>query len=377
MANSGNIITAPVRTVADVLSVLGISASETTGKASYICGNTHGKINKWAKFKPVAYNSSAPDRSGDWWKGNAKNCGITYTTFATISAGITAIKNRTAVWGYQPPTGGSSSPYRIGDFGGYDAEASAPMTNFSIPIVYLNSSSDVLHAVIAASMDDGYCIKFRDFAEGIEQYYFSIIVYNSSGTQLFGYSADVPIGTDAYSGNEIQVPYSYYRNKLTAKQTYTAYALLTANKMTGTVSDRQSCVPLPYGNESAGIPAVTFSTKAASRYVYLQANAIGQTVNWQVEVYGAGNNITGSIRLRFADKGQGDAMVMGEYSRTLNFSSATQVTAGDGTIGYRLKSTVNTAFTMLDGYGAEDYKVDFVSTAVDYTWVNIMYSPTD
>lgn len=337
---------------------------------------TSSKINKWAKYKPVVLNNATPNRNGDWWKGNNGMCGITYTSFITITAGINAIKNSTAVWGYQPPTGGSTSPYRLADFGGYDADASAPMANFSIPPVYMNSSSDILHAVIASSYDDGYCLKFRDFADDLAQMYFTIIVYNSAGSQLFGYSADVPIGTDAYSGNEVQVPYSYYHLKLSANQTYTAYALLTTSKFTGTVTDKTVCIPLPYGNEARGIPAVTFQTKAASKFVYLQANAIGEIVNWQVEVYGAGNNITGSVRLRYMNKKQTDPMVVGEDSKLLDFSNATQVTASDGTIGYRLKSTVKTAFTMVDG-GAEDYKIDFVSTSVDYTWCLIAHTMTD
>ena len=121
-------------------------------------------------------------------------------------------------------------------------------------------------------------------------------------------------------------------------------------------------------------PNVPCTTKTAAQYVNLQAEAAVTIVSWQVTLYGAGSSNTGTIRLRFRNKTQSDPLVAGEASQSVSFSNGTQVTDSTGTIGYMKKSTASTAFNLPSGYGPEDMKVDFITTAADYTWTNIMYS---
>jgi hypothetical protein len=124
MANSNGIITAPVRLLADVSSVLGVA-----GNLGYLCSNVHGRINPWAKYKPVKFTkksalTDAERSSRNWGLSNvpyydnvnymadyvkhgsplAGNCGTPYFTFIA-------------------PVGGESEPYRLLDFNGYSANA--------------------------------------------------------------------------------------------------------------------------------------------------------------------------------------------------------------------------------------------------------------
>lgn len=74
---------------------------------------TYPYLNKWSKFKPVSYNTTSP---------------ITDSILKTLNYGLQATKiDRTTLatseWTYLRPTGGQYSPYRLGDFRGYNHQA--------------------------------------------------------------------------------------------------------------------------------------------------------------------------------------------------------------------------------------------------------------
>lgn len=102
-------------------------------------------INVWAKYKPVVNNiiniSSQFDYTTNEWKSTAnwfhgsggRTFGMTpYTTtnFANIITNTVGGMNG---WSYTPPTGGSSSPYRLSDFVGYHHNAPPIAGGFSVP----------------------------------------------------------------------------------------------------------------------------------------------------------------------------------------------------------------------------------------------------
>lgn len=141
MSHTSTTISAPVSAVADVQAVLGLSSTSTTGKLSYLCGNTHGKINKWAKYKPVILNNVAPNRSIGWWRASDGYCGFKIGTtsqwyYSSAKALATAFdaNGGDGLWKYMPPTGGESAPYRLGDFDGYYHKANPPFSSWSVGI---------------------------------------------------------------------------------------------------------------------------------------------------------------------------------------------------------------------------------------------------
>lgn len=87
------------------------------GESTYNVGKlcTSSKINMWAKYKPVPLNSVAPSRSGTWYKGDNGLCGL---SIPSASGSPDTIYN--SAWKHDPPKGGSTSPYRLADFGGYN-----------------------------------------------------------------------------------------------------------------------------------------------------------------------------------------------------------------------------------------------------------------
>ena len=89
----------------------------------------HPNINKWSKWKPVKHNSLVP---------------ITRAQLASVNFGLKPPDRKTdytevmdVKWGYQKPTGGLLSPYRLTDFINYNKTAE--------PIAYVPDPGKKLH----------------------------------------------------------------------------------------------------------------------------------------------------------------------------------------------------------------------------------------
>lgn len=76
MGHSNGKITAPINLAGDVYATLGIGSVNGAYDLGYACANTHGKINPWARYKPVRYESLAPGANEKWWQGWDGNCGV-------------------------------------------------------------------------------------------------------------------------------------------------------------------------------------------------------------------------------------------------------------------------------------------------------------
>ena len=98
-----------------VSSTLGISSKDV----GTLCSST--AVNKWSRYKPVTsniYNTL-----------NHPTCGFTIP-YTTDSIPKSSLNN--TVWSYIKPTGGSTSPYRLGDFRGYDNTVNYTDNKFGI-----------------------------------------------------------------------------------------------------------------------------------------------------------------------------------------------------------------------------------------------------
>ena len=92
---------------------------------------TSAKINPWSQYKPISIPADFVDIPSSTW--GSYDYGLTPpTTNASNTVLKTAIQNPTSVqWTYALPTGGSSSPYRLGDFRLYRSDATSPFRELS------------------------------------------------------------------------------------------------------------------------------------------------------------------------------------------------------------------------------------------------------
>lgn len=131
-----------------VLPNTGISTSlvrSTIGAATNDVGSlcTHPNINKWSKWKPVRSN---------------KVTGLTVTDIENLSSGLSRLDMYEVV--YLKPTGGASSPYRLGDFRNYN-HAAIPPVNVEIVQITEQSTGQVLSSPYILIYGFNYKIEFK------------------------------------------------------------------------------------------------------------------------------------------------------------------------------------------------------------------------
>lgn len=373
MALNNGIITYPIlhdKYYGDIQQCLGVYSDELIT----LC--QAAEVNKWAKYKSVPYNQMFTDdqlnsdgtwkSTATWWKGNDGKCGITYNTYSTASAAVSAIANQSNVWGRNIPT----VYCRQLDFNYYYHGAPAPCSGLGASTAALEAGA-TLRIQLGTSADDGLSLKFSHMSS-FDNYYYTAIITNGNGTIKLLHSS--PYKVSQYSAGatiELTIPYTSdqggYGGKLSAG-TYYCYMVLSS--MSYYASDSQQSgtyVPLPNGNASSGLPAASFNVVAATKFATIDANSgSGRIVNWTVAVYGAGT-VTGDLRLIDL---QGN-IISGQVV-TLDFSNGHQTMGGStstGTVtpvssqgisGYQMSNLMRTSLT-LPTLDPESYMVEFVA----------------
>ncbi len=96
-----------------------IDVHDTLGESSFDLGTLckSSNINPWSKYKPMACADSY------WPQGADGNYGLTPKVLSTRSNVATVYDGVMNGWTYTKPTGGASSPFRLGDFRGYYHDA--------------------------------------------------------------------------------------------------------------------------------------------------------------------------------------------------------------------------------------------------------------
>lgn len=95
------------------------------------------KVNMWAKYKPVPYNFTF-NRPSEWWRGQDRTCGITVNYYQSgseklLKAVVDDIKAGISSFIRNAPAGGVSEPFRLGDFAGYNHEATHNVVYIQVP----------------------------------------------------------------------------------------------------------------------------------------------------------------------------------------------------------------------------------------------------
>lgn len=195
---NGVLVQAPVKQ-SDIQGALGVSSS--VNKWSQLC--THNNINKWAKYKPVSYNTpanltvaqrqsvnygitnipvwsgnGAVNKMGNFWFGvdtsdtNLPNCG----------------RVQTGYWWYQRPTGGASSPYRELDFNNYKHDVQAPIGGCSQSTVYITAAGNLTipFSGNGIGQSDGYTVPLSELSAGVTfgNLYMSVMI-RKTGTSTY------------------------------------------------------------------------------------------------------------------------------------------------------------------------------------------------
>lgn len=135
--NNGK-ITLPID-VSDPYYVLGVGSLNGKFDVGHICGvAVKDKINILSRRKPVKYPAIFTEGIDDWYKAANGNFGILLLTSGSSSA-LPAIGQPMERWGFDYPTGGTSEPFRLNDYVGYNHNAPTIFSMHPDPAVYPNA----------------------------------------------------------------------------------------------------------------------------------------------------------------------------------------------------------------------------------------------
>ncbi len=185
MSNSNGVISAPV-SIDDVKTVLG----ESSNDLATLCKSSN--INMWAKYKPVDYSADFMDIKS-CYKGKAENFNINYPVCTNIKDVIPYYSQTNNGWSYQTV----SSPYRLGDFVGYNHIAAGPVNKLSSGLATTDETSVNLSYNVSSTSSDN--LGLDDFLALGDSYYLGCILskngtdvtYFRTSKTLSGITADI------------------------------------------------------------------------------------------------------------------------------------------------------------------------------------------
>lgn len=178
MSVSNGKIIAPV-SIDDVKSILG----ESSNDLATLCKSS--KINMWAKYKPTVYPSPFPD---DWYKGGDGNYGLNINVDNRVSSWSALVAEYSKAnngYGnlYKRPTGGSSAPYRLGDFRGYNHNAKPEIGDYLATTNYIEDQQISLSVTYNVVTVDGDQVSYNAVSE-FKNLYFGYVITDINGKTL-------------------------------------------------------------------------------------------------------------------------------------------------------------------------------------------------
>ena len=304
MSLANNKITAPV-SVDDVKSLLG----ESSNDLATLCKSS--KINVWAKYKPTDYNAAFTD---DWSKGKDGNYGLNITVDNRVSSWRALVAEYSKAYNgysniYKRPSGGSSSPYRLGDFRGYNHKAKPEISDYLAATNYIEDSPISLSVAYNAITVDGDQVSYNAI-EAFKDLYFGYIITDTSGKTL------KLIATASTT--------SSYEVRLAARTllagTYRLYPMFcNVDYSTNHTLRAMYCYAVPNLAGGKIMTVITASESEASKFVYIHAEYINS--NTRIKVTIEVNELATNIGIYFcyqSNPTKGQALLVGEYSTRID-----------------------------------------------------------
>lgn len=332
--------------IRDTLNANGGSVSNDT-KTFF---TTSAKINPFSKRKPVVlsvnfcqdFDSTKANYDATWWQASDKMCGLVPKVVTSRAAIVSAQDGGMNGWSYRLPSGGSSQPFRLGDFAGYNAGANPPLYDFVISPTTPSKNE----SVAGSCLQNLQSTSELTFAEtGLSGLFFGMYLVHSSGEYTRFVTASVPLSENGTTAT--------VTNDTLNTGTWTAYPCLSEVKYTSSSASEQSgkYYTLPMCQPT------TFQVIAQKAYINCEAewvtsNGIKTEIKVTRLTLSASTAVTyrnNYIQVRFANSSFSDPMKVGEVQKQLeDVSNATDF----------IFDNSNLTFTALDGIDTTaDYKI--------------------
>jgi hypothetical protein len=235
MSVNNNIVSTPISTT-DVGNLIGVSSHDvgTLCKAS--------SINKWSRHKPVVRASVIKTTDTQF---SALHFGLNFPT-ADAASDVRAAMVAGA-WSYNKPTGGASSPYRLGDFDGYKHTAISPFTTFTSDIRSAVTGETITFTIsVNKTKPDDYSIGVGDM---LTSGYLGVAVFSSTGTYVGYVTGSHDLSSLTTYSDTCSMP-----TTALSTGTYYAYAIHATTAQTAwSTGDGDLIIPLPFAESHTSV----------------------------------------------------------------------------------------------------------------------------
>lgn len=185
-----------------------------------LCRAGEPYINKWSKCKPVT-GRFENNRPSDWYLSSQYNCGINYLTHTTIAKLIESINNGVNQHPYTMPSGGVNSPFRLGDFAGYDTESIPPLTAGNAEGTYYKNHATFGVTCLIRMSDPDELLISDIFGTEVLNWYYAAALQKATDSSIMWMSLSKTISNDGLG--MISIPLA----NLTGSTTYYLYQFLS------------------------------------------------------------------------------------------------------------------------------------------------------
>lgn len=304
MSLANNKITAPV-SVDDVKSLLG----ESSNDLATLCKSS--KINVWAKYKPTDYNAAFSD---NWSKGKDGNYGLNITVDNRVSSWSALVAEYSKANNgysniYKRPSGGATSPYRLGDFRGYNHKAKPEISDYLAATNYIEDSPISLSVAYNVITVDGDQVSYKD-VEVYKGLYFGYVITDISGKTL-----KLLATASTTSSYEVRIA---ARTLLAGN--YRLYPMFcNVDYSTNHTLQRMYCYAIPNLAGGKIMTVITASESEASKFEFIHAEYINS--NTRIKVTIKVNELVTNIGIYFchtSNPTKGQALLVGEYSTRID-----------------------------------------------------------
>lgn len=151
--------------------LVGQTIGVTSRDVGTLCSSS--LVNKWSKYKPVVYPVISTTGITDWWKAVDGYCGFSIPQYADIDS----LLGDNTVWVYNKPYGTINSPYRLGDFRGYEHTSVIPFDVLMPNSIEIGSSGNLIKLRIFTVTSSNLTL-----SDIVGNKYFGVVV--KRGTQI-------------------------------------------------------------------------------------------------------------------------------------------------------------------------------------------------
>lgn len=309
MSVSNGKITAPV-SIDDIKSCFGLGSNDlgTLIKTA--------NINIWAKYKPTVYPSPFPD---DWYRGGDGNYGLNITVdnkVSTVSDLVAQYSKTNNGYGnlYKRPTGGSSAPYRLGDFRGYNHNANPELSDY-LPVTQLTrESAHELAVTYNPITTDGDQISYAQISD-YSGFRFGFIIMNGSNLATI-----LTASTTINNGNyKVTLP----ANRLQLG-TYKVYPMFcSADYSSSDVLKQMNLYAIPNLTGGKTLQIISQANVVANYFGSITSKLVGDRISVMLKTKSNAPDLTATVYCVYTttDPSKGQSLSSGESYKNLTLAA--------------------------------------------------------